>query len=295
MGRKVCRNRGDLYQSTRLHGRIRWQARSHRSQRSGAHSYGVHFEYRDIGNACRVSKVERPSATRSSHSAWSRCREESPPFPRQANLRSPIKNRCASTPTSRPCRSTCNVGGSSGQTQKLTHTGRRVRSGTEHTEALIGGGSGGEGLQRLGNDATCSAFHAPVPSATHEKSAEGPADSSQGAVRNHQLLHHFGHSRTSPGVVVMVAGPLDEDRIGGFERQRAMLYQICGILEYAAKDKGHGLAWVRPWSDCPAPTLDQTSTCRPQKSQLSPHGTGKSRAGTSPKTTTTTATADTPQ
>ena len=40
----------------------------------------------------------------------------------------------------------------------------------------------------------------------------------------------------------MVAGPLDDDTIGGLERQRAMLCLICGILEYAAKDKGHNLA-----------------------------------------------------
>ena len=61
-----------------------------------------------------------------------------------------------------------------------------------------------------------------------------------------RLLHHCEHFRTSRGVVVMVAGPLDEDRIGGFERQRAMLSQICGILEYAAKDKDQDLALGSP-------------------------------------------------
>ena len=61
-------------------------------------------------------------------------------------------------PTSRPCRSTCNVGYSSGQAQKLT--GGRVRSRsrcgnneTRYTEVLNGGGSGGRGLQRLGGHA----------------------------------------------------------------------------------------------------------------------------------------------
>ena len=40
---------------------------------------------------------------------------------------------------------------------------------------------------------------------------------------------------------MMVAGALYEDRIGGFERQHAMLFQMYGILESAAKDSGHDL------------------------------------------------------
>ena len=44
----------------------------------------------------------------------------------------------------------------------------------------------------------------------------------------------------------MVAGALDEDRIGGFERQHAMLCQIYGTPESAAKDSGHDLAWGWP-------------------------------------------------
>ena len=47
----------------------------------------------------------------------------------------------------------------------------------------------------------------------------------------------------------MVAGVLDEGRIGGFERQHAMLCQIYRILEFGAKDKwprsGVGLAAAR--------------------------------------------------
>ena len=44
----------------------------------------------------------------------------------------------------------------------------------------------------------------------------------------------------------MVAGALDEGRIGGFERQHAMLCQIYRILESGAKDNGHDLVWGWP-------------------------------------------------
>ena len=97
MARRMRQYRGDVYH-TRLHGRIHWQARCHRSQGSGAHSHGVQLESHDIGDACRVSKVERSSATRGLHSAWERCGDESHPFFRQTNVRSPMKNRCASSP-----------------------------------------------------------------------------------------------------------------------------------------------------------------------------------------------------
>ena len=89
------------------------------------------------------------------------------------------------------------------------------------------------------------------------------------------LLHHCGHFRTLRRVIVMVAGALDEGRIGGFERQHVMLCQIYGILESAAKDSGHDLVWVGPCSECPTPTPDQTSIRRPPKPQLSSRGTGK--------------------
>ena len=44
----------------------------------------------------------------------------------------------------------------------------------------------------------------------------------------------------------MVAGALDEGRIGALERQQAMLCQIYGILGSAAMDSGHDLAWRWP-------------------------------------------------
>ena len=64
MGRKMRPNRVDLYHTTRLHGRIHWQPRSHRSQGSGARSFGVQLKSRDMGDARCVSKVKRSSATR---------------------------------------------------------------------------------------------------------------------------------------------------------------------------------------------------------------------------------------
>ena len=60
--------------------------------------------------------------------------------------------------------------------------------------------------------------------AAHE-TLPGESWSRQRNAREH-LLHHCGHFRTLRRVVVMVAGALDEGRIGGFERQHAMLCQI---------------------------------------------------------------------
>ena len=53
-----------------------------------------------------------------------------------------------------------------------------------------------------------------------------------------QILHHCGHYRTIRRVI--------EGRLGGFERQLAVLCQIYGVLESAAKDSGHDLAWAWP-------------------------------------------------
>ena len=81
-------------------------------------------------------------------------------------------------------------------------------------------------------------------------------------------LLHPGHLRSLRWVRVLVTGDFDEGRIGGFERQVALLCQIYGMLEAAAKDS---------CSDCPTPTPDQTSTGCPPKLQQSSHGTRKQR------------------
>ena len=83
----------------------------------------------DVGKSRCFAKVKQISATRGSHSAWSGCRHQSHPFARHADSHGHIKERCASPPTSRPCRNTCKVGHSSGRTQELTITRERVQSG----------------------------------------------------------------------------------------------------------------------------------------------------------------------
>ena len=65
-------------------------------------------------------------------------------------------------------------------------------------------------------------------------------------MQKERLLQHCGYFRTLRRVIVMVAGALDGGRIGGFERQHAMLCQICRILEPGAKDNGHDLVWGWP-------------------------------------------------
>ena len=49
-----------------------------------------------LGKRC-LANVEQPNATRSSYSAWIRCRHQSHPSPCQANSRGPAEKRCAST------------------------------------------------------------------------------------------------------------------------------------------------------------------------------------------------------
>ena len=102
----------------------------------------------------------------------------------------------------------------------------KVSTKTEYIEVLIGGGSGGE-----------------IFSAMHEKRVRKDLLTLLGQCWSR--LHHCGHFRSLRRVVVIVEGSVDEDRIGGSERQCAMLYQICGILEHAAKDRGPGFALGR--------------------------------------------------
>ena len=94
-------------------------------------------------------------------------------------------------------------------TNTETHTPWRKCS--EHTEAPIGGGSGGEGFQPLGSHAHVQRIpHSGheclgIVTATHEKRVR--KDLFQGKQSSQPpLLHHFGCLRTSRGVVVMVAG-----------------------------------------------------------------------------------------
>ena len=80
----------------------------------------------------------------------------------------------------------------------------------------------------------------------------------------------------------MVAGALDEGRIGGFERQHAMLCHIYGMLESAATDNGHDLAWEWPLLGLSDPDARPDFHGRRPKPSLSCHrlaqGSGRARA-----------------
>ena len=72
-------------------------------------------------------------------------------------------------------------------------------------------------------------------------------------------LHHCGHLRSLRWVSVTVTGDLDEGRIGGFERQHAILYHIYGMLESATEGQLFG----------PTPKPDRTSAgCPPEVSAV---------------------------
>ena len=114
---------------------------------------------------------------------------------------------------------------------------------TEYTEALIGGGSEG----KVSSGWATSTHPSRVPWNNHcdarEESTEGPADSSQGVLE--PSATSASPLRANP---TFTRGHRDgrrtfhDDRIGGVESQHAMLYHICRIFEYAAKDNGHDLA-----------------------------------------------------
>ena len=247
-------------QQCSLTGRCRCQAGRPRSQWSCSHANTVQFEPCDVGDSCCFAKVKQPSASRGSHPAWSRCRHQSHPSSCQANSCGPTKRRSTSSPTSRPCRSTCKAGCSSGQAQKLPFTGGRVRSGSRcgNNGNEVHRGSQWRRIRRKRAPATGRPCPRAAPSAHQSRmlwsyhcgrrdESAGRSDESsrkssswQRNAKEHPL-HHCGHFRTLRRVIVMVAGAIDEGRSGGFERQHAMLCQIYGMLESAAKDSGHDM------------------------------------------------------
>ena len=111
---------------------------------------------------------------------------------------------------------------------------------------VYGGGSGGRGLPRLGGNApmqhilhTSAAYQTEI----REDLTIHPEESRRGERHAEEYpLHDCGHLRSLRWVSVTVTGDLDEGRIGGFERPDAILFQIYGMLESAAKDS---------CSDCP--------------------------------------------
>ena len=208
--------------------------------------------------AVRPCDVGIPAAsrkTRGSHSAWGRRRGQSPSFSGQASSRGSFKRRCAILPASR-----WQQFWTSPETR--AHS-RRIRSGS-------GRGNIGDGihrssqrrrirtgeLQRLGGHAQVQrAFYTLITNTLElslrrtrrEYGMTLPAVSWswQRHAKEH-LHHHCGHFRTLRRFIVMVADTVDDGRIGGLERQNAVLCQICGILESAANDSSHDLAWDWP-------------------------------------------------
>ena len=169
---------------------------------------------------------------------------------------SPIKIRCTSSSSSRPCRSTCKAGGSSGKAPKLTLTGGGVRIGS-------GRGSNGDGTHRGSSAAdqeakgsrnwatmpTCSACFAPVMNAP-ELSLRRTGRVWKDLValvreycRQQHLVHHCGHLRTLRRVVVMGARLLGEIKSENFsydDLDDNLQKQTRGAVKHAGQAERQG-------------------------------------------------------
>ena len=143
----------------------------------------------------------------------------------------------------------------------------RATTETKYTEVLYGSGSVGGGFPRLGD-------HAPMRCILHNPSRlirSYHCIARDGCVRSSGSSSRGIRERGAPRrgvassplwsppklalVSVMVTGDLDGSSIARSELLHAILCQIYGVLESAAKTKR---------SDCPTPTPEQTSTgsCR---------------------------------
>ena len=229
-----------------------------------------------------------------SKNSWKLCsrfQESSSNSPGERPLHTPSRIRSAASTRAvssigdvlapQPCRSTCEVDYSSVQAQKRTDTGGRVRSGSgcDNNETRAHRSYQRRRIRRgrapaarrpcSGGARSVHPFRVIV--AALEARVREDLTTLEEARRwerhaEEYPLHHCGHLRRLRGVIVMVTRDLDEGRIGGFERQHALLCQIYEMLESATKDS---------CSNCPTPTPDQTSTgCLPMLSQSS-HCTGK--------------------
>ena len=190
--------------NARSHGRNCCQAGRPRSLRwDCAHSTTVQFESCDVGASCCLAKVDRPSAARSSHSV-------------QASV-------VSVSLSSQFARSH----------QKAMHS-----TAADQEEEGCSGGAACPG-------AAHSTHPSRAPWSYHcggrDESAGGSDDFSQAILelatsRKRNISFTTADFRTLRRVIVMVAGALNEGRIGGFERQHGTLCQIYGMLESAAKD-----------------------------------------------------------
>ena len=263
----------------RSDGRFRWQVGRPRSQWGCSRPDALQFEPCDVGSSCCLAKDTQPSITRCSYSAGSRRRHQSHSSPRSSQLaRSHQKAMCILA--------------------NLSTLPKYLRSWQQFwksTEAHAHSRKSSEWIrvwQRrrrnipMFSKATDHATERPCPGAPHcahpsrmlwviitahetrvrEDLMTLPWESwSWQRLAKEHLPHHSGHFRTLRRVIVIVAEALDEGRIGGLERQHAMLCQIYGILESAAKDSGHDLTcdWLL------------TSIGHPPKPQQSSPNTGK--------------------
>ena len=234
----------------------------------------------DVGKSGCFAKVMQLSAARGSHSAWGWCQHQ-PHLSRAFTSRSDVPPHQPldlaealaklATVLKEPLSS------QSLEKEFGVNIGR-VTTETKYTEVLCGGGSGGRGLSRLGS-------HAPIQRILHANHEHPEVIIAVHGTERGDLKNFLGNpgagSATQRSILFTTvvisetcdessywSGDLDEGRIGGFERQHAVLCQIYGMLQSAVKAS---------CSDCPTPTPDQMSTGRPPNYQQSSHGTGKRR------------------
>ena len=198
--------------STRSRGRTHWQARRCRSQWDRAHSEAVQFGPCYIGETRCPSKIERPNATRSSHSAGSRWEEQSHLFHWKAIPRTHQKPMRLPADLSEPCRRTCRAGFGRGQVQKQPFIERKVRCKSRNG---VNGSAIHRGPHRKGSSGWATSLHAQrilrtrheclgIVTAAHEKKVRKDLMTllKEYWIRL-QLL--CGHLRTLRRVVAMVA------------------------------------------------------------------------------------------
>ena len=160
---------------------------------------------------------------------------------------------------------TCKVGFSSGQPQKRTLVGGRVRTGCGSGDNRSGAHRGsqwrrirrerGPAAGRPCPGAPHSAHPSRLPWSDHcgarKECAQGFDDPARGILElattrkgtSSPPLRPFPHAAKGHRDGCR---SIDKGRIGGFERHHSVLYQFCGILELTAKDSGHDLAWRWP-------------------------------------------------
>ena len=209
-------------------GRFWWQTVRSRSQWSYSHPDLSWFEPSDL--LCLEQALRQP------HS-----------YSGHASSRGPSKRRCASSSRPRTCRSTCNGGSSSGQAQKLALSRGGIRSGAWCGVIANGVDRSSQRqrirrrqIQRLSGHAQVQRIlrtrheYPGVIIAAHETTAREDLATLTG--ESWSCLHQCGHFRTLRRATVMISGPFDECRVGGFEWQHAMWCLIYAILEYGTKD-----------------------------------------------------------